>query len=296
MLRSAFEVRMTTESASKVPQVTLAFWIIKCCATTVGETLSDYFAETLNLGLGIAAIIFFPLLTIILACQFYAPRYIPAIYWLSVVFMSICGTIATDGLHDDLGVELWIEVIIFGFLVGCTFATWYYYEGTLDIHSIKTPRREAFFWLAVIFTFAMGTAIGDGVSEAAMVGYGFTLLIFASALIFIGGLWYFKVIEPISNFWMAYIMTRPLGAACGDLLASTKSNHAAGLGTATTSLIFSLIIVCNVIYLTYTGTDVAIDPEEQLAVDKDKEKEDDVELAKANKRSVADSSSAVALN
>jgi uncharacterized membrane-anchored protein len=258
-LNPMFSKATNERSAIKVPQVTLAFWIIKCCATTVGETLSDYFAETLALGLGIAAAIFFPILLALLIWQFYTDKYVPPIYWLCVVFMSICGTIFTDGLHDDLGVELWIEVIVFSFLVCVNFLVWYYYEGTLDIHSIKTFRTEFFFWMTVLFTFALGTAVGDGISEAAMVGYGYTLLIFAGALLFIAALWMVKALEPVTNFWLAYIMTRPFGAACGDLLAQTKSSHAAGLGTATTSLIFSLIIIVSVCYLWYTGQDLMAD-------------------------------------
>jgi uncharacterized membrane-anchored protein len=258
-LNPMFSKATNERSAIKVPQVTLAFWIIKCCATTVGETLSDYFAETLALGLGIAAAIFFPILLALLIWQFYTDKYVPPIYWLCVVFMSICGTIFTDGLHDDLGVELWIEVIVFSFLVCVNFMLWYYYEGTLDIHSIKTFRTEFFFWMTVLFTFALGTAVGDGISEAAMVGYGYTLLIFAGALLFIAALWMVKALEPVTNFWLAYIMTRPFGAACGDLLAQTKSSHAAGLGTATTSLIFSLIIIVSVCYLWYTGQDLMAD-------------------------------------
>jgi uncharacterized membrane-anchored protein len=152
--------------------------VMKSCCTTVGETVSDYFDVNLGLGLGGAAYVFYPILLAGLCLQFYLDRYYPALYWFNVVFMSICGTIATDGLHDNLGLELWIECIIFLVfdvllilhLVYCKV------EETIDIHS--TPRREIFYWLTVILTFALGTAVGDGISEGVALGYGPTFGLF----------------------------------------------------------------------------------------------------------------------
>jgi len=240
----------------KVPQkITYFFWIVKSCATTVGESLSDFFNVDLGLGLGGAAALFFPLLLINLIVQFYYPRYTPAVYWMAVILLSICGTIMTDGLHDNLGVELWIENVVFFFLVVVCFGTWYKVEGTLDIHSINTPRREMFYWLTILFTFALGTAIGDGIAEAAGFGYGATFGLFCGALIVIFFLWYFKVTGEITSFWLAYIMTRPLGASAGDLLASPKSTHSGGLGVGCVSGIFTALILICVAILMHTKMD-----------------------------------------
>jgi len=239
----------------KVPQVTYAFWIIKSCATTVGESLSDCFNTTLGLGLGNTAALFFPLLLLSLVIQFYMTRYDPFLYWIAVVLMSICGTIVTDGFHDNLGIQLWIEVIVFFFLMSGSFGWWYRSQGTLDIHSINSIKREAFYWMAVIFTFALGTAVGDLIAESFNVGYGFTLLIFVVVIIIIFLAWFFFKMNPILSFWFAYIMTRPLGASIGDLLASNQSDGGAGLGILGTSLLFLGIITVLVIYLAYAKVD-----------------------------------------
>jgi uncharacterized membrane-anchored protein len=246
----------TSDLPNKVPsKITLFFWIVKCCATTVGETLSDYFNVNLGLGLGGAAGLFFPLLLINLCVQFWYPKYQPPIYWLAVVLMSVCGTIFTDGFHDNLGVELWIEIVVFFFLMCCAFGAWYRSEGSLDIHGINTPRRECFYWLSILFTFALGTALGDIVAETAGLGYGVTLALFAGIIVFIGLLWRFKALDEVTAFWFAYIMTRPLGAATGDLISVPKSTGGGGLGAGGTSGLFSGIIILCVAYLVYSGAD-----------------------------------------
>jgi len=277
--------------------LTWQFWVIKTGATTVGETVSDYFNVDLGLGLGGAAYVFYPLLFGLLVLQFWLPRYVPYVYWLGVIFMSICGTIFTDGLHDDLGVELWIENIVFFVLMCICFGAWYYVEGTLDFHSINTVRREAFYWLTILFTFSLGTAIGDGISEAAMFGYGATFGLFVGAIIMFGLIWYFKLVDTVTGFWLCYIMTRPLGAALGDLMSvqgpnlythitpinstSTDDNGltpsfqptsrptmlfqqggGANLGYGYTSLIFIGVIFILTTWMTVTGLD-------QLDLDED---------------------------
>jgi uncharacterized membrane-anchored protein len=131
--------------------ITWQFWVAKCCCTTVGETVSDYFNVNIGLGLGGAAYVFFPIMLVSLSLGFWVDRYYPYLYWFNVIMMSICGTIATDGLHDNLGVELWIECIVFLFLMCSSFGVWYYVEKTIDIHDICTPRREMFYWYVVLF-------------------------------------------------------------------------------------------------------------------------------------------------
>lgn len=244
----------------KVPQVTKIFWVIKCACTTVGETLSDTFNVDLNFGLGGAAGLFFPILALLLLLQFRARQYHPLLYWICVIFMSICGTIGTDGLHDDAGIENWIQIIMWGTLMTGTFYAWYRVEGTIDIHSIDTIRREMFYWLTVFFTFAVGTAAGDAISESAGLGYGATLGIFIGVLGFIFLVWLFSKFFPspyldeVTLFWFAYIMTRPLGAAFGDLL-SQDDQDGLGFGTGPTSGVFTAIILVLVAWLTYSKID-----------------------------------------
>ena len=149
---------------NKVPQVTVFFWVIKILATTVGETAAD-FLSGLGLGLSGTTILMSLVFVVVLVAQFRARRYVPALYWLTVVLISVVGTLVTDNLTDALGVPLEVSTAVFAVALGITFAVWYRVEGTLSIHSIVTFRREAFYWLAILFTFALGTAVGDLVDE-----------------------------------------------------------------------------------------------------------------------------------
>lgn len=135
--------------------------------------------------------------------------------------MSICGTIFTDGLHDEQNVELYIEIIMFFVLMCASFGAWYISEKTLDVHSIFTYKREAFYWTAVLWTFALGTAVGDQIAEGLDLGFGYTLLLFVIVILVITLIWYFLKLNDVLAFWLAYIMTRPLGASTGDLIASS---------------------------------------------------------------------------
>jgi uncharacterized membrane-anchored protein len=232
----------------KVPQITWVFWIIKCCCTTVGESLSDYFNVDLGFGLGGAAALFFPLLVLNLVVQFGLRFYNPSTYWCAVVLMSICGTIWTDGLHDNLGAQNSILVACFAPILLLVFYLWYRTEGTLDVHSINTFRREAWYWLVVIWTFALGTAIGDGTAAWSGLGFGPILGLWVAVLAVILFVWYIKAVDNVLGFWMAYVMTRPLGASAGDLLAES-------LGIGYTALVFLIIIIVCVAGLEYTKFD-----------------------------------------
>lgn len=169
--------------------------------------------------------------------------------------MSICGTILTDGIHDNLGLDLWIEMIIFSFFMGIWFVAWYISERTLDIDSIKTMKREVFYWVAILFTFALGTAFEECMAETFKISYGCTLLIFLFVIILIAAMWYLLKLDDVECFWIAYIMTRPLGSALGNLLSASTDEGAAGLGTTYTSLIFLAIIAISVGFLTYSKHD-----------------------------------------
>jgi len=254
------------ELLNKVPEITIYFWIIKALCTTVGETVADYLNETLHFGLTGTSLVMGGLLIVILFFQFKANKYIPSIYWLAVVLISVVGTLITDNLTDKLGVSLVTTTEVFSILLVLTFTVWYAFEKTLSVHSIITIRREVFYWLAILFTFALGTAAGDLCAEKFNLGYLTSVFIFAGliALVTIA----YGIVRRILSarsvyqsacailaFWLAYILTRPLGASIGDYLSQDHTDGGLGLGTTTTSALFLAMILGLVIYLTVTKKD-----------------------------------------
>ncbi|MEP6946864.1 MAG: hypothetical protein ABJA02_13165 [Acidobacteriota bacterium] len=239
---------------SKVPQVTIFFWIIKVLCTTVGETASDFLNVNLGLGLKGTAIAAGMVLAIVLFFQFRARKYVPAIYWLTVVLISVFGTLVTDILTDSLGFPLEASTIIFSAALAGTFAAWYASEGTLSIHSILTTRRETFYWLAILFTFALGTATGDLMAEKLGLGYVLTGLI-VLGIIAAAMIGWRLGLDAVLAFWIAYIMTRPLGASLGDYLSQSQANGGLGMGATITSVVFLLAILLVVVYLAVTQRD-----------------------------------------
>ena len=240
---------------NKVPEITVYFWIIKILCTTVGETFADFLNTNLNLGLTGTSVVMGILLIIVLIFQFKKKKYVPTIYWLAVVLISVVGTLITDNLTDNFGVSLITTTVIFAIALAITFGVWYAKEKTLSIHSIVTTKREAFYWLAILFTFALGTASGDLIAEQFSLGYLLSLFIFAGAIGLVALAHYKFKLNPVLSFWIAYILTRPLGASIGDYLSSGQSDGGLGLGTTTTSIIFLLAILGMVIYLTRTKKD-----------------------------------------
>ena len=239
----------------KVPEVTAFFWIIKVLATTVGETFADYLNVTLGFGLNGTSLVTVVALVIALIFQFRSTRYRPALYWLVVVLISITGTLFTDNLTDNLGISLITSSIIFSIMLAIVFVVWHRTEASLSIHSIYTPRREAFYWSAILFTFALGTATGDLFAERLGLGYGLSLIIFAAVILVIALAWRSKFLNPVLSFWAIYVLTRPLGASIGDLLSQSKKDGGIGLGTTTTSAIFLTIILVLVVHLTRSRKD-----------------------------------------
>ena len=235
----------------KVPQITFYFWIIKVLATTVGETFADFLNVQLGLGLNGTSVATFIALAVVLFFQFKGEGYKPPVYWLAIVLISIAGTLVTD----NLGVSLINSSIIFSICLAAVFAVWYAKEKTLAIHSIYTPTREAFYWLTILFTFALGTATGDLFAERLALGYARSLFVFAALIALIAVLWQKKVINAVFGFWAVYVLTRPLGASIGDLLSQDKKAGGFGLGTTVTSLIFLTLITITVTYLVRTKKD-----------------------------------------
>ena len=234
---------------NRVPEVTLAFWVIKILSTTTGETFADYLNETLGLGLSITTWIMTGLLVIALAAQFATKRYNSGIYWTVVVLISIVGTLITDNLTDVLGVELWVSTVIFSVLLAVTFGIWFFRERTLSIHTIFTRRRETFYWIAILCTFALGTAAGDLISEGLGLGYLFGTILFAALIGVVAIARFAFNANVVFCFWAAYILTRPLGASIGDLLSQSPTDGGLGFGATMTSVVFLAIIVVLALYL-----------------------------------------------
>ena len=238
---------------NKVPEVTIFFWIIKIACTTVGETAADYLNIRLGLGLTGTTVFMSALLIVALITQLRSKAYVPWMYWLSVVLISVAGTLITDNLTDHYKVSLVTSTIGFSIALVVVFAVWYAIEKTLSVHTIVTPRREAFYWLAILFTFALGTAAGDLISERFRLGYPLSAIIFGVVIAAIAvAHWRFKM-NAVLAFWIAYILTRPLGASLGDFLAQSRNRGGLGLGTTVTSVLCLAVILLIVIYLTRTS-------------------------------------------
>jgi uncharacterized membrane-anchored protein len=237
-------------TANKVPPVTLLFWIVKILSTTVGETGADFLAVRAGLGLRITAGIMVCLLAGALMMQLRSNRYVPWIYWLVVVLLSIVGTQITDGLTDGMGVSLYLSTAAFSVCLIGVFLTWYRRERTLSILSIDSRPRELFYWAAILFSFALGTAAGDLATEELGLGFQRGVLVFV-ALIALTALACRCGANTVAAFWVAYVLTRPLGASIGDYLSQAREYGGAGFGTFVTSALFLLVIVAIVVYLTY---------------------------------------------
>lgn len=237
---------------NRVPEVTIFFWIIKVLATTVGETAADFLSVNLNLGLTATSYVMGILLIIALFVQFvFIKKYVPSSYWMAVVLMSIVGTLITDNLVDNLGVSLETTTILFSLALAIVFVLWYYSEKTLSVHTIYTAQRELFYWAAILFTFALGTASGDLLAEGLALGYGTSAVIFLVVIGLIAAAHFYLKLDAILAFWLAYILTRPLGASIGDFLSQPVGDGGLGLGTVTTSAIFLLSILGLVVFLSF---------------------------------------------
>lgn len=227
---------------NKVPEVTLAFWVIKIMSTTVGETGADYLAVHVGLGTAVTDGIMAVLLIVSLLLQLRARQYVPWRYWLTVVLVSVVGTQITDALTDGFEISLYLSTAVFAVALALTFAIWFAIERTLSIHTIVTTRRELFYWTAILFTFALGTAAGDLATEELQLGFRLSVVIF-SALIAGVTLAYYLGADAVLTFWVAYVLTRPLGASLGDFLSQAQIYGGIGLGTVVTSIGFLAVII-----------------------------------------------------
>jgi uncharacterized membrane-anchored protein len=240
---------------NKVPEVTLYFWAIKVLCTTVGETAADFLNTNLGLGLTNTTYVMGALLVAILVLQFRYRRYVPSVYWLAVVLISIVGTLITDNLTDNLGISLVTTTVAFSIVLAVVFAVWWASQRTLSIHTIFTRSRETFYWLAVLFTFALGTAAGDLAAERINLGYALSAVMFGGAIALVAIAHFRFKLNGVLAFWIAYILTRPLGASLGDYLSQPRHDGGLALGTVVTSALFLSSIVAVVLFLTATHKD-----------------------------------------
>lgn len=241
-----------TDLLNKVPAITLFFWLIKILSTTVGETGADYLAVNAGLGIVVTDALMAGLLAVALTLQLRARRYIPWVYWLTVVLLSVVGTQITDALTDKLGVSLYWSTAVFAGALAAIFALWYRAEGTLSIHTIVTRRREWFYWAAILVTFALGTAAGDLATDALGLGFRVGVVVFGLAIAAIYAACLLGC-NAVLAFWLAYILTRPLGAALGDFLSQSPEYGGVGLGTVMTSAMFLAMIALLVAHLSRAG-------------------------------------------
>jgi len=242
---------VTDDWRVKVPAITLSFWIIKILCTTVGETAADYLAIDAGWGQAATRIVMAALLIGALAIQLRKRRYTPWAYWLAVVLVSIVGTQITDLFTDGLGVSLYVSTPVCTVILVIVFTVWYGVERTLSIHDIVSRRRELFYWAAILCTFSLGTAAGDLATEALGMGFAWGVAIFGFliALTYVG----FRAGgHAVLAFWIAYILTRPLGASLGDLLTQSRQLGGLDMGVSWTSALFLTVIVLLVVVEQYT--------------------------------------------
>ncbi|MFZ3555890.1 hypothetical protein [Streptomyces sp. BH055] len=242
---------------NKVPEVTVYFWVIKVLCTTVGETAADLLNENLGLGLTRVSLLMSVLLVAALVAQFRTRAYRPGVYWLAVALISVVGTLISDNLTDNMGVPLTTTTTVFACALAVVFAVWYRRERTLSIHSIDTVSREAYYWLAVLFTFALGTSAGDLLAERMDLGYWLSAVLFALAIAAVAVAHRTLGLNAVWSFWIAYVLTRPLGASVGDYLSQPTGDGGLGFGTVVTSVLFLAVILGLVVYLTVSRRDVA---------------------------------------
>lgn len=242
---------MKNTTINRVASLGLLFWLIKILSTTVGETAADYVSVDLKLGLIWTTILMGAITIGAVIWNFKQKKYFPPSYWFLIVMMSIEGTLITDILVDQFGVSLLILDVLFTIAMIVLFVTWNKKEHTLSIHDINNDTREKFYWIIVLTTFALGTGVGDTVSEYLNFGYLNSLILFGSIFILAGVLYYIKVINNVLAFWLAFIVTRPIGASLGDLFIQAPKDGGLGLSIGFINILFFVVIIGAVVYLTF---------------------------------------------
>lgn len=241
---SAFEAGLM-----RVPEVTLIFWIIKILSTTVGETGADFLSFDFGWGMPVTSLFMASVMGLLLYLQFFRfKRYMPAAYWTLVLLMSVLGTLITDMFVDLAGVSLVTLSIIFAVMMLAGFYVWFRNEGTLSIHSIDNGKREVYYWVVILLAFAVGTGVGDLISERFALGYDKALLLFGGMIAFVAMVYYVFKINAVTAFWIAYVLTRPLGASLGDFMIQKPADGGLGVNMLNVNMAFLGVIVVLVGY------------------------------------------------
>jgi uncharacterized membrane-anchored protein len=236
--------RISRAVALRVPLVTASFWVIKGLSTALGESTSDWAVHAMP---PVAAVLIgFVCFLAALGIQFSMGRYVPWAYWLTVVMVGIFGTMAADVLHVAFHVPYAASAVLYGLTLAAVFVSWYRVEGTLSVHDIDTPRREAFYWATVVSTFALGTAVGDLTANTLDLGYLRSALLYAAIIVVIAVAFRCRLLGPTVAFWAAYVMTRPLGASLADWLGKSTADGGLGVGAGVTSLVLAALIAISV--------------------------------------------------
>ncbi len=236
----------------KVPAVKPYFWVVKLLTTAMGEAVSDYLVNDVNKYL--AVVVGFILFVVAITWQFRTPTYRTWPYWSAVAMVAVFGTMCADVMHIVLGLPYLVSATFYAVCLAVTFVVWHRTEGTLDIHSIVTRRREVFYWLAVIFTFAMGTALGDLLANTFHLGYLASAFVFTALIC--GPLIAWRLgADPVLTFWVAYVLTRPIGASFADFFGMPKNISGMGLGHGAVSVVTLVLVVGSFIYLSRSGID-----------------------------------------
>ncbi|WP_375418100.1 hypothetical protein [uncultured Hymenobacter sp.] len=234
----------------KIPAITLLFWVMKICATTLGETAGDLLAQTMNVGYGTSSLILLSIFLVVLLGQLAANRYIPWLYWAVILATSTAGTTMSDYMDRTLGLGYATGSLILVSLLAVVLAWWRLSEKTLSVSDITTRRGELFYWTAILFSNTLGTALGDYLADDSGLGFGGGALLIGALLTVVVLAYYFTSISRVLLFWVAFVLTRPFGATFGDLLTKPVEKHGLGFGTQGSSLILFGLLVGLIIYAT----------------------------------------------
>jgi len=250
-MRSAAECAdMASEGRfSKVPQVTLVFWFIKILCTTLGETGGDAVTMSMNLGYLVGTAIFAAIFLVAVFAQVKAKRFHPFLYWITIIATTTVGTTMADFADRSLGIGYTGGSLTLFVLLMASLGVWYWSEGSISVNTVSTPRVEAFYWVTIMFSQTLGTALGDWTADSAGLGYGGAALIFGSLLVLVAAGHFWTQISKTALFWAAFILTRPLGAVVGDFLDKPLAQGGLNLSRYSASgALVALVIACILIF------------------------------------------------
>ncbi|MEC0236390.1 hypothetical protein P4H71_18875 [Paenibacillus kribbensis] len=245
----------------KIAQVTAIFWIMKICATTLGETAGDLLSQTLNVGYAISSMILFSIFLVSLIFQLLSNKYHPSLYWTVILTTSTAGTTMSDYMDRSLGLGYATGSFILVCILLAIFSFWYFSERSLNVNNITTRKVEVIYWIAILFSNTLGTALGDFLADSSGLGFVGGAVLIGSLLGIILLLTYFTNVSRVFLFWLAFVLTRPFGATFGDLLTKSHAKGGLDLGTMGSSLVLVTILIALIIYTTLNASKMKQSPE-----------------------------------